>query len=77
MQNYREQWEEEVVYGHQFLPGLLSVAALPASGCDWHVLPAAFPEKGKDTAVWALTPMHSFSPQDPEVLRLLIWSTVL
>lgn len=76
MQNCREQWED-VIYGRQSLPDLLSVTALAASGCDWHMLPALSPEKGKSTAVWALTPMYSFSLQDPEVLRLLIWSTVL
>lgn len=33
--NCKEQWES-VIHGHQSLPGLLSVTALPASGFDWH-----------------------------------------
>ena len=59
MQNGRERWED-VIYGHWSLPGLLSVIALPASGCDWHLLPGPSPEKGKGTAVWAQMPVYIF-----------------
>ena len=59
MQNCRERWED-VIYGHRSLPGLLSVTALPASGCDWHLLPAPSPEKGKGTAVRARMPVYIF-----------------
>lgn len=33
--NCKEQWES-VICGHQSLPSLLSVTALPASDFDWH-----------------------------------------